>query len=150
MIVSYSRQIGFELVEGRVPAAVVAVTRAFIEELLVREHQERAVAVRLEFDGDQRLPLGCRLPGPRVDDLAVRNRLVNGAGDAVIFALRTARVDHETSAGARFENRFEDSDAARTEPARYLRRLCPRAVDPLRCGLEAAADGEAWLDGCGG
>src|SRR3974377_2365755 len=116
MIVSSSGQIGFELVEGRVPAAIVAVTCAFIEELLVREHQERAVAVRLEFDGDQRLSLGCRPPRPCVDALAVRDRLTNGAGDAVIFAPRTARVDHESSAGARVENRLRGGGCSRAEP----------------------------------
>src|SRR5262249_19814896 len=93
---------------------------------------------------------GRRLPGPGVDDLSVRDGFANSAGDAMIFTLRAARVNHEAAARAWFEHRFQDCDAARTEPARYLRRFRPRVVDPLRRCLEAAADGETWLDGCDG
>jgi hypothetical protein len=39
----------------------VAIARAFVEEIFVREREQRAGAVRLELDRHQRLPLWRRL-----------------------------------------------------------------------------------------
>src|SRR5579871_1268902 len=79
-----------QLVDRAFPAVAVAVARLVVEELLVGERQERAVAVGLEIDGDQRLALRRALPGPGEHQFPVRHELPIDAADVVIFAARRA------------------------------------------------------------
>src|SRR5262249_423123 len=57
-----SAELAFELVERLAPAGLVAVARGLVEELLVDQGQQRAVAVRLEQHGDERFALRCAPP----------------------------------------------------------------------------------------
>src|SRR4051812_29286610 len=89
-----------ELVEAAAPAAIVTVARGLIEELLVDERQQRAVAVRLDQDGDQRLALRHGPPGPGELQLLVRDDLAIDAADVVILAILGAKLDGVAAAGA--------------------------------------------------
>src|SRR6188472_2150749 len=76
-----------ELVERSAPAALVAIACSFIEELLVQQCQDRACAVWLDGDGDERLALLRRVPGPGEDELLVRHYLPIDAADLVTLAV---------------------------------------------------------------
>src|SRR5690242_16087843 len=65
----------FELVERAGPALLMAIARRLVEEQLVQQRQDGAVAVRLECDGDLRLALRRGLPVPGEDEPFVRHDL---------------------------------------------------------------------------
>src|SRR5882672_5619143 len=72
-----------ELGEPLGPAGLVPVTRALVEELLVGQRQQRAVAIGLEQHRDQRFALRRAVPCPGEYELLVRPHLAVGAADLV-------------------------------------------------------------------
>ena len=85
---SLHANICLHLVECAVPAALVAVARGRVEELLMRQRQQRAVAVGLDQDRHQRLALRRRLPGPGEYELLVRDDLAIMPADVMLLAIR--------------------------------------------------------------
>src|SRR5258708_15976779 len=89
-----------QIVERRGPAAPVIVARRLIEELLVRQRQDRAVIVGLEVDRDLRFALGRALPGPGEDQLAVGHDLAIDAAHALVRAVGRPELHVEAAADA--------------------------------------------------
>src|SRR5712675_1462750 len=89
-----------QIVECRGPAAPVIVARRLIEELLVRQRQDRAVIVGLEVDRDLRFALGRALPGPGEDQLAVGHDLAIDAAHALVRAVGRPELHVEAAADA--------------------------------------------------
>src|SRR5262245_34781765 len=85
-----------KLVEPLGPAGLVAIARALVEELLVGQRQQRAVAIGLQQDRDQRFALRRAVPGPGEHELLVWPHLAIGAANFVppLFGVR----DHSIAA----------------------------------------------------
>src|SRR6185295_8474398 len=85
----------FELVERAGPAPFVTVARRLVEELLVDQRQQRAVAVRPDDNGHQRFTFRHGSPGPGELKFLVRNHLAIDAADVVLFAVFGLEDDME-------------------------------------------------------
>src|SRR5476649_254009 len=140
-----SRKQLLELVEAEAPAAAVVVARLLVEELLVRERQDRAVGVGLDVDGDLRLTLGRRAPRPAEDQLAVGHDLFVGAAHVVLLAGVALEADMEAAADAQVRLGGAGGLVVATPPAHHLRGLRPGFVDFFRRGFESALEGKAGL-----
>src|SRR5580692_6114825 len=138
----------FHLVHGAVPATLVAIAGVVVEELLVGERQQCAVAVRLEQYRHQRFTFGHRFPGPGEDQLLVRHDLAIDTADIVLLAARRAHHPAITAAGARIAFGVRRLDLAAAHPKLHFFRVGPRREGLGRRRVEAAFDGEARL--CGG
>ena len=76
----------------------MVVARLLVEELLVRQRQDRAVAVGLEVDRDLRFALRRAAPRPAEDQPAARHDLVVDAAHVVLAAVIAAKADMEAAA----------------------------------------------------
>ena len=65
----------------------MAIARGLVEELLVDQRQQRSTLVRLDQDGDERLALRRRAPGPGEDELFVAHHLAVDAADVMLLAV---------------------------------------------------------------
>src|SRR5712675_2287920 len=90
----------FQLAEQFVPALLVAVARGSIEELLMVQRQQRAGAIWLQRDREQRFALRRRMPGPAEHQPFVRYDLAIDTADLEIFAVFAGEVDAVTPADA--------------------------------------------------
>jgi hypothetical protein len=68
---------------------LVPVAGRFVEELLMEEGEQRAVAVRLDQNGDQRLALRHGAPRPGEIELLVRDHLAIDAAHMMLLAVRS-------------------------------------------------------------
>src|SRR5262252_9967778 len=123
----------------------MTIARLLVEELLMRERQERAVAVRLDLDRDQRFALGCAFPGPGEDQLLVRHEFAVNTADIVLFAVRGFHQPAITSAGPRLALDLEHFDFAGAHPAFHFFRVGPSREDFRGRRVEPALEGEARL-----
>src|SRR5882757_5030501 len=139
----------FQLAEQFVPALLVAVARGRIEELLMEQRQQRAGAIRLQRDREQRLALRRRMPGPAEHQPFVRHDLAIDAADLEILAVGACEADAvaaaDTQVGLGLHRAF--LDAGRSEPRDYFFRVGPRGVDFGGRRIDTTFDREAWL-GC--
>ncbi len=106
----------FELVERAVPAPLVAVAGRLVEELLVDQGQQRAVAVRLDENGDQRLAFRHGPPRPGELQLLVRDDLLIDAADVVLLAVFGVEHDMEAAADAHVGLRLGHRTLIGSEP----------------------------------
>src|SRR3954451_25322355 len=79
-----------KLVEPLGPAGLVTITRALVEELLVRQRQQRAIAIGLEQHRDQRFALRRAVPSTGEYEFLVRPHLAVDAANLVpvLFGVR--------------------------------------------------------------
>src|SRR5262245_37791694 len=97
----------------------MAVARSFVEELLVGQREQGAVAVARELDRHHRLALGRRPPGPGEYELAVRHHLAEGSAHVVLLAVAApAHHDAIAAADAGVSLRQHRIAGERTEPSR--------------------------------
>src|SRR3982074_822773 len=75
-----------QTIENRAPAGLMTVARRFVEELLVGQRQQGAVAVGLELDRHQRFSFRRGPPGPGEDKPAVRHDLAERPAHIVLLA----------------------------------------------------------------
>src|SRR5262245_31802540 len=143
----WSGQIAFEPVERCRPAGTVAVARGLVEELLVLEREQRAVAVGSQRDRHQRLPLRHGAPHPREDQLAVRNHLAIGSADVRFRVVGCTKAGAEVAADAWIWLCAQRVCLRGAPPVHYLLRVGPGAVDFLRWRAEPALDDEAGFGG---
>src|ERR1700688_976213 len=80
-----SGKIAFQLVAPRGPATLMAVAGGLIEELLMMQRQQRAVAIGLQRDRHQRLAFRGRMPCPAEHQKPVRARGEAGVGGGAGF-----------------------------------------------------------------
>src|ERR1700728_124674 len=125
----------------------MAVAHFLVEELLVGQREQRAVAVRLDQDRHQRLALGGRLPGPGEDEFLIGDDFATDAADVVLFAAWRAHQPAIAAADADVTFGRYRFDLARPYPARYFFRVGPGGEDFGRRRLEAALEGEARFGG---
>src|SRR5262245_4173466 len=113
----WSGEMLLELVERPGPARLMAVARRLVEELLVDQRQQRAVAVRLEQHGDHRFPFRRAAPCPGEDELLVWNDLAIDAANVVLVVVGL-RDDPEPAAHAHLDLGAYGRRLVRPEPAR--------------------------------
>src|SRR5258706_3407335 len=95
----------FKIVEHAGPAALMAVARGLIEQLLMVEREQRALAVRLQRDRHQRFAFRRRMPGPAEHQPLVRHHLAIDSADLVILVVGR-KADAEASADPRVDVRL--------------------------------------------
>src|SRR5215467_2890503 len=106
-----------QLVESFGPADLMAVARALVEELLVGQRQQRAVAIGLEQHRDQRFALRRAMPGPGEHELLVRPHLAVDAPNLVL-AVPGVRGQPIAPANTQVGLRLGALDPPWPEPAR--------------------------------
>src|SRR5258708_12726589 len=111
----------FKIVEHADPAALMAVTRGLIEQLLMVEREQRALAVRLQRDRHQGFTFRRRMPGPAEHQPPVRYHLAIDAADFVILVVG-GEADAKTSADSPVDVRLLRASLAprRRDPRRFL------------------------------
>src|SRR5882757_1592581 len=107
--VDSSGQGSFELTEQFVPALLMTVTRGLVEELLMMQRQQRAGAVRLQRNRQQRLALRRRMPGPAHHQQLVRDNIAIDAADLEMLAVDAGEADPIAAANARIGLRLQRS-----------------------------------------
>src|SRR6476660_8030503 len=143
----------FKIVEHAGPAVLMVVARGLIEQLLVVEREQRAVAVGLQGDRHQRFTFRRRMPGPAEHQPLVRHHLAIDAADIVILTVFLAEADAVTPADPGVDVRLLRAwlDRRWREPARHSLRVGPRGVDFLGRRIETTFEGEARsIDEAGG
>src|SRR5262249_14480304 len=136
-----------ELVQRGSPTAAMPIARVLVEELLVSEREQRAVAVRLDFDGHQRFPLWRRFPRPGEDEFVVGHEFAIDAADVVLLAVWTLHLPAIAPADTRVALDLEHFDFAGTHPAFYFFRIGPGREDFGRRGFEPALERETRFRG---
>src|SRR5262249_60650974 len=136
-----------ELVQRGSPTAAMPIARVLVEELLVSEREQRAVAVGLDFDGHQRLSLWRRFPRPGEDEFVVGHEFAIDAADVVLLAVWTLHLPAIAPADTRVALDLEHFDFAGTHPAFYLFRIGPGREDFGRRGFEPALERETRFRG---
>src|ERR1700739_300403 len=128
--------------------------RSLVEQMLMMQREQRAVAVRLQGDRHLRFALGRRMPGPAEDEAAGGPHLaINGAGP-VIFAVG-GKAEAKAPADAHVDLCLQSLGPriGPTEPADYFFRIGPGRVDRFGRRIDATLEGEAWsrdgFDGAG-
>src|SRR4029077_11670101 len=111
------------------------------------EREQRAIAVRLDFDRDQRFALRRGFPGPGEHELLVRYEFAIDAADIVLFAVRALHQPAITPADARIALHLEHFDFAGTHPAFHFFRIGPRREDLGRRRFEPPLEREARFRG---
>jgi hypothetical protein len=139
--------VAFELIESFVPAANVAITCGFIEELFVHQGEQGPVSVTLERDRYERLSFRSRTPGPSEYQLFVWHHLAIDAADVVLLTIRSAKDDAEAPADADVRLGPQYFSVLGTEPVRYSRRVRPGPVNFRRQRVQATLEGETGLAG---
>src|SRR4029077_11751405 len=130
------------------PPALMTIARLFVEKLLVREGEQRAVAVRLALDRDERFQLRRRFPGPGEDELLVRHEFAIDAADVVLFAGWALHQPAITPTDAGIALDLEHFDFAGTHPAFHFFRIGPGREDFGRRRFEPPLERETWFRGC--
>ena len=125
----------------------MAVAGHLVEELLVRQGEEGAAAIRLEIDRDLRFPLRRRPPCPTEHQLPVGHDLAIDAAHVVLAAVIAAKADMEAAAHPDIGLGSAGRRIGRAPPADHFFRDGPGFVDFLGRGVEAALEGEAGLAG---
>ena len=115
--VTLSGQEFLELVQRYAPALLVAVARILVEELLVRQRQQRSTAVGLQQHRDQRFTLRRALPRPGEDDFFVRHHFAIDAADVMLVAGRD-HLDVIAAANAQIGFRAHADNLLGPHPAR--------------------------------
>src|SRR5690349_86141 len=128
----------------------MSVARVFVEELFVQQGHERAAAIRLECQSDDRLAFRCRSPAPGEHQLLVRNYLAIHAANVMLLPIRRLHEPTVAAAGAHVGFDKQRLDLTWPHPALYFFRICPRGEDFLRRRVEPPLDGEAWFGDDGG
>ena len=123
----------------------MVVARLLIEELLVRQRQDRAVAVGLEVDRDQRAALRCRAPCPAEHQPATRHDFLVDAAHIVLAAVIAAKADMEAAAHPDIGLGSAGRRIGRAPPADHFFRDGPGFVDFFGRRFEPAPEGEAGL-----
>src|SRR5436190_7377860 len=116
----WSSQVAFHLVERACPTGAVAVARGLVEELLVQQREQRALAVGRQRDRYQRLPLRHGAPHPGEDELPVGDHLTIGAADVMLLAIRRAEDDVEATADAHVQLCAQRLCLLGAPPVRYF------------------------------
>src|SRR5882757_7170159 len=122
----------FQLAEQFVPALLVAVARGSIEELLMVQRQQRADAIRLQRDREQRFALRRRMPGPAEHQPLVRYDLAIDAADLEMLAIGGVEADAVSPANAEISLCLQRAFLqlrGHPEPSGYFFRVGPRGVD---------------------
>ena len=122
----------------------MAVARSRIEQLLVVQREQRALAIRLQRDRYLGFPFRRRMPGPVEHQKLVRHHLAINPADFVIFVVR-GETDAKTSADPRVDLGLERVrlGVRASEPADYFLRVGLRGVDFRRRAIETAFEVEA-------
>src|SRR5262249_40070905 len=136
-----------ELVERSAPAVAMSVALGFVGELLMDQREDGAVAVALERDGDERLPLGLRAPLPGEHELLIGHDLAVDAAHVVLLSVRGAHEHTKTAAHARVGLRRQCHRVGGRVPPHHFFRVGPRLVDFRGRGVEPALESEAGLGG---
>src|SRR5438874_2292412 len=114
-----------ELLDCAGPAVAVTIARLLVEELLVGQRQQRAVAIRRDLDRHQGFALRRRFPGPGEDEFLVGHELAIDTADVVLFAARALHQPAIAAADARFALGLKHFDFAGAHPAFYFFRIGP-------------------------
>src|SRR5579871_813491 len=130
--------------ESNRPAALMALARRLIEQLLMLQREQRALAIRLQRDRHLRFTLGRRMPGPAEDEAPVRHHLAVDAADLIIFACR-GEAEAEASADPHIRLGLQRVRARvrPAEPAHYFLRVGPGGKDLFGRRVDATLKYEA-------
>src|SRR5581483_5766858 len=129
---------------------LVAIACGLVEELLVHEGHQRAVALSLESDCHQRFTFRRCFPCPREYELLVLDDFAIDAADIVLLTItRLLHHDAESAANSYIRFSVNGPNFTRTHPMLQFFRVGPRRKDFRRRCVEPAPDGEAGL-GCDG
>src|ERR1700676_1085679 len=139
-----SGEIFFKLVERTDPAALMAVARCLIEQLLVQKREQRAVTVGLQRDGHLRFAFRRRMPAQAEHQPLVRHHFAINPADFVVFVIGR-KADAKTPPDPRLDVRAERAGlgVGATEPSDYFLRVGPCRVDFRRRGIETTFETEA-------
>src|ERR1043166_7164861 len=128
----------------------MTVARGFVEELFVREGEQRAVAVRPDENRDERFPFRRRVPRPGKHEFLVRHDLAVDAVDLMPLAVGALRGNLVAAADAHVSLHASARDIRRRKPPLYLFWAAPRGEDFRGRRVEAPLDGETWFRCDGG
>src|SRR5665648_122280 len=139
-----------ELVETAGPAFAMAIARGLVEELLVNQSEERAVAIGLDENGHQGLALGHGAPRPGEHQLLVGDHLAIRAADVMLLAVLGVEGNGVAAAGPHIGLGMPHGPGIGAEPSHDFFGVGPGGVDRFGRGIETTFEGEAWLGFEGG